>query len=444
MPAVSKDEKKSGRKGRKGLFGRMFGSKPHGDGQQRPQEEQEEQEKKDREENRTAGRALQQDGERQREQDREHGKDAERPRHSSRDVAMEQSPAGTNSSQEPQGAPKPVSEPESEPVSQSQSGPESATHTDRAETAPPHRQKRGWFGRLKEGLSKSSSRLGEGISGIFTRRRLDEDSLQELEDILIQADLGVDTAVRITDRLAQTRLERNISTGEVQEVLALEVEKVLQPVARPLEISPQHKPFVILMVGVNGAGKTTTIGKLSRQFASEGKKVMLAAGDTFRAAAVEQLEIWGQRTGADVVKRDLGSDAASLAFEAMNEARAAKTDVLMMDTAGRLQNKTHLMDELKKIVRVMKKIDESAPHAVLLVLDATTGQNALNQTRVFGEAVDVSGLVMTKLDGSARGGILVAIASRFGLPVHYIGVGEGVEDLQPFKAQEFARAIAQL
>ncbi|MCF6200110.1 MAG: signal recognition particle-docking protein FtsY [Hyphomicrobiaceae bacterium] len=305
-------------------------------------------------------------------------------------------------------------------------------------------EKRGWFSRLKTGLDKSSSRLSEGITGIFSKRKLDEDTLQELEDILIQADLGVDTATRITQELAQNRLDKNISTSEVQEILASEVENVLVPVARPLEIDATKKPFVILMAGVNGAGKTTTIGKLSRKFSDEGQKVMLAAGDTFRAAAVEQLEIWGQRTGAPVVKREIGSDAASLAFEAMKEAREAGVDVLMMDTAGRLQNKTHLMDELKKIVRVMKKSDESAPHAVLLVLDATTGQNALNQTQVFGEAVNVTGLVMTKLDGSAKGGILVAIAKRFKLPVHFIGVGEGIEDLQPFKADEFAKAIAQV
>jgi fused signal recognition particle receptor len=306
------------------------------------------------------------------------------------------------------------------------------------------KEKRGWFGRLKDGLTKSSSRLSDGITGIFSKRKLDEDTLQELEDILIQADLGVDTAMRITDRLAQTRLDKNISTSEVQEVMAQEVEAVLMPVARPLETASGTKPFVILMAGVNGAGKTTTIGKLSRKYADEGKKVMLAAGDTFRAAAVEQLDIWGQRTGAPVVKRELGSDAASLAFEAMTEAKEADVDILMMDTAGRLQNKAHLMDELKKIVRVMKKLDESAPHAVLLVLDATTGQNALNQVKVFGEQVDVTGLVMTKLDGSARGGILVAIAERFKLPVHFIGVGEGVEDLQPFRAEDFARAIAQI
>ncbi len=303
---------------------------------------------------------------------------------------------------------------------------------------------RNWFGRLKQGLTKSSTRLSDGISGIFTKRKLDEDTLQELEDILIQADLGVDTAMRITDKLAQTRLDKDISTLEVQDVLASEVESVLGPVAQPLEIDQAAKPFVILMAGVNGAGKTTTIGKLSRKFGDEGKKVMLAAGDTFRAAAVEQLEVWGERTGAPVVKREIGSDAASLAYDAMNEAKAAGMDVLMMDTAGRLQNKAHLMDELVKIVRVMKKLDETAPHAVLLVLDATTGQNALNQTKVFGEAVDVTGLVMTKLDGSARGGILVAIADRFKLPVHFIGVGEGVEDLQPFKAEEFAKAIAQI
>lgn len=313
-----------------------------------------------------------------------------------------------------------------------------------AEQQAQPKAKRSWFGRLKDGLAKSSSRLGDSISGIFGGRKLNEDTLQELEDILIQADLGVDAAMRITETLAKTRIDKNVSTLEVQQVLAEEVEKVLQPVARPLQVAEDKKPFTILMVGVNGAGKTTTIGKLSRKFHDEGKKVMLAAGDTFRAAAVEQLVVWGDRTGAPVVKRGIGADAAGLAYDAMNEAREGGYDVLMMDTAGRLQNKAHLMEELKKIIRVMKKHDETAPHAVLLVLDATTGQNAVNQVKVFGEEVDVSGLVMTKLDGSARGGILVAISDRFGLPVHFIGVGEGVEDLQPFSATDFARAIAQI
>jgi fused signal recognition particle receptor len=313
-----------------------------------------------------------------------------------------------------------------------------------ASASEPAAERRGWFSRLKAGLAKSSSRLTESISGIFTKRKLDADTLQELEDILIQADLGLDTATRITDRLAATRLDKHITTEEVQAVLAEEVEKVLAPVARPLEIDSSRKPFVILMVGVNGAGKTTTIGKLARRFKDEGRSVLLAAGDTFRAAAVEQLVVWGERTDTDVVRRDIGADAAGLAFDALQEAKRGGFDIVMMDTAGRLQNKAHLMDELKKIIRVMRKIDDSAPHAVLLVLDATTGQNALNQAQVFGEAVDVTGIVMTKLDGSAKGGILVAIAEKLPLPVHFIGVGESIEDLQPFRAEDFARAIAQL
>ena len=313
------------------------------------------------------------------------------------------------------------------------------------ETAPAQDEENsggGWFSRLRKGLAKSSSRLGRNIAGIFTRKKLDEEALQELEDILIEADLGIEAATRITGKLGHERLDRDITPEEVREFLAAEIEKTLEPVAIPFEPDEGKKPFIILMVGVNGAGKTTTIGKMARKFAAEGKKVMLAAGDTFRAAAVEQLVLWGERTGAPVVTGKQGSDAAALAFDAISQAREQNIDILMMDTAGRLQNKAHLMDELKKIVRVMKKLDDSAPHAVLLVLDATTGQNAVSQAEVFGREVDVSGIVMTKLDGSARGGILVAIAERFSLPVHFIGVGEGVEDLQPFEAGDFARAIA--
>ena len=314
------------------------------------------------------------------------------------------------------------------------------------ETAPARDEEKGgggsWFSRLRKGLAKSSSRLGRNIAGIFTRKKLDEEALQELEDILIEADLGIEAATRITGKLGRERLDRDITPEEVREFLAAEIEKILEPVAIPFEPDESRKPFIILMVGVNGAGKTTTIGKLSKKFAAEGRKVMLAAGDTFRAAAVEQLVLWGARTGAPVVTGKQGSDAAALAFDAISKAREQNIDILMMDTAGRLQNKAHLMDELKKIVRVMKKLDDSAPHAVLLVLDATTGQNAVSQAEVFGREVDVSGIVMTKLDGSARGGILVAIAERFSLPVHFIGVGEGMEDLQPFKARDFARAIA--
>ncbi len=268
--------------------------------------------------------------------------------------------------------------------------------------------------------------------------------LEELEDVLIQADLGVDTAMAITDRLSQGRYNKEIEPEEVREILSEEVEKVLEPVAHPLNLDTGRKPHVVLMVGVNGTGKTTTIGKLSQKLANEGKKVMLAAGDTFRAAAVEQLKIWGERTGAEVIARDTGADAAGLAFDAMKEAKDKAVDVLLIDTAGRLQNKAELMDELEKVIRVIKKHDPEAPHTVLLTLDATTGQNALNQVEIFGRVAGVTGLVMTKLDGTARGGILVAIAAKHELPVHFIGVGEGVDDLEAFSAKDFAAAIAGL
>ncbi len=304
--------------------------------------------------------------------------------------------------------------------------------------------KKSWWERLSTGLSRSSSAISQGITDIFTKRKLDGAMLDDLEDILIQADLGVTMATRIRDAVGKGRFDKDIEPAEVKQILADEIENVLAPVARSIEIDESKKPFVILVVGVNGSGKTTTIGKLATHFAREGKKVVLAAGDTFRAAAVAQLQIWGERTGADVVVREQGADAAGLAFDAIHQARAAQADVLLMDTAGRLQNRTELMDELEKIVRVMKKVDADAPHAVLLVLDATVGQNALSQVEIFGKVAGVTGLVMTKLDGTARGGILVAIAEKFALPVHYIGVGEGADDLEPFTARDFARAIAGL
>ena len=313
-----------------------------------------------------------------------------------------------------------------------------------AAATPEPEQKRSWWRRLRDGLARSSSAIGEGISSIFTKRKLDGAMLDELEDILIQADLGIATATRIRDAVGKGRYDREIDPEEVKAILAAEVEKVLTPVARPLVIDTETKPFVILVVGVNGSGKTTTIGKLASQLNAEGRKVMLAAGDTFRAAAIEQLQIWGGRIGATVVARPQGADAAGLAFDAINQARAEGADVLLMDTAGRLQNRAELMAELEKVIRVMKKVDAAAPHAVLLVLDATVGQNALNQVDIFGKVAGVTGLVMTKLDGTARGGILVAIAERFGLPVHFIGVGEGQGDLEPFEAADFARAIAGL
>ncbi|HSV01265.1 MAG TPA: signal recognition particle-docking protein FtsY [Roseiarcus sp.] len=302
--------------------------------------------------------------------------------------------------------------------------------------------KQSWLQRLRAGLSRSSTTIARGVTDIFAKRKLDAASLDDLEDVLIQADLGLPAASRIRDAVGRGRYERGVSPDEVKQILADEVERALDPVARPLEINPEKRPFVILVVGVNGSGKTTTIGKLAAKFRAEGKAVLLAAGDTFRAAAIEQLRIWARRTLSAIVERDQGADAAGLAFDALTKARELDVDVVLMDTAGRLQNRTELMSELEKIIRVMRKVDAGAPHAVLLVLDATVGQNALSQVEIFGRTAGVTGLVMTKLDGTARGGILVAIADKFALPVHFIGVGEGVDDLEPFAARDFADAIA--
>ena len=298
-----------------------------------------------------------------------------------------------------------------------------------------------WFQRLASGLKRSSDQLSGGITAIFNKKKLDQAMLDELEDILIQADFGVDMASDVANALRRDRFDRDIAPEEVRAVLASEVVKVLDPVAKPLDIDASIKPFVILMVGVNGSGKTTTIGKLASLYGAQGKSVMLAAGDTFRAAAIEQLQVWGQRTGAPVVTKPAGSDASGLAYEAVERAQAEGFDILIIDTAGRLQNRDELMSELEKIIRVIKKVDPTAPHATLLTLDATTGQNALNQVDIFGKRAGVTGLVMTKLDGTARGGILVAIAKKYGMPVHFIGVGEGVDNLEPFAAADFARAI---
>ena len=308
------------------------------------------------------------------------------------------------------------------------------------ETAP--EPKLSWFERLRRGLLRSSNSLSESIGGIFTKRKLDDDTLQDLEDVLIQADLGLETAMRVTDALASGRYGKDVTGEEVRTIMGAEIEKVLGPVAKPLELDLSHKPHVILVVGVNGTGKTTTIGKLAAKLTAGGLKVMLAAGDTFRAAAIEQLHIWGERTGSPVVSSKLGADAAGLAYDAWEKAKEAGSDVLIIDTAGRLQNKAELMDELAKIVRVLGKHDPEAPHTVLQTLDATTGQNALNQVEIFKNIAGVNGLVMTKLDGTARGGILVAISAKHKLPIYFIGVGEGVDDLEPFAAKDFARAIA--
>jgi fused signal recognition particle receptor len=301
-----------------------------------------------------------------------------------------------------------------------------------------------WWRRLSSGLKRTSTSLGTAVADLVTKRKLDRAMLEDIEDVLLRADLGTDVAARIAEAVGAGRYDKAISADEVKNVVATEVEKVLSPVAKPLVLDTSHSPFVILVVGVNGSGKTTTIGKLSAKFFAEGRKVMLAAGDTFRAAAIEQLKVWGERTKSPVIAGAQGSDSAGLAFTALTSAKEQKIDVLLIDTAGRLQNKAELMNELEKVVRVIRKVDATAPHAVLLVLDATVGQNALSQVEAFHRIAGVTGLVMTKLDGTARGGILVALAEKHKLPVHFIGVGEGVEDLAPFAAKDFAKAIAGL
>ncbi|MGV8987071.1 MAG: signal recognition particle-docking protein FtsY [Cypionkella sp.] len=326
-----------------------------------------------------------------------------------------------------------------------------------------------FFKKLKDKLFRSSDKIGEGLEALVSdtaesgptpdkaaaekpgligrligrdegRRVLDDAMLESLEELLIQSDMGVDTALRVTANIAEGRLGKRISTSELKEALSTEIARIMEPVARPLPLYSQ-KPQVVLVVGVNGSGKTTTIGKLASQFKAAGKSVVIAAGDTFRAAAVEQLQIWGQRAGVPVLTAPEGSDPASLAFDALTKAQADGADLLLIDTAGRLQNRADLMEELAKIIRVLRKKDPTAPHNTLLVLDATTGQNALLQVEIFRKIADVSGLVMTKLDGTARGGVLVALADKFGLPIHAIGLGEQIDDLAPFDPQDFANAL---
>ncbi len=311
-------------------------------------------------------------------------------------------------------------------------------------SAPAEDAKPNFFQRLTAGLSRSSQKLSDGVAAIFTKTKLDAQTLADLEELLIAADLGVNGAAAATAAISKDRFDREITDSEVKEALADHLSGVLKDREKPLLIDPAKAPHVVLVVGVNGGGKTTTIGKLAARFSGEGLTVALAAGDTFRAAAVEQLKIWAARTGASFFAKETGADAAALAYEALTAAKAAGADVLLIDTAGRLQNRKELMDELAKIVRVVKKIDATAPHDVLLVLDATVGQNALSQADVFREIAGVTGLVMTKLDGTARGGVLVALAGRHPLPIHFIGVGEGIFDLQPFDARSFARALAGL
>ena len=307
--------------------------------------------------------------------------------------------------------------------------------------APPHG---GWLQRMRHGLRKSTARLSFGIGDILTKRRLDQAALNDLEELLITADLGVSTAALLTENLAKSRFGKDVTEDEIRTAMAEDVEAILAPVAQPLVIDAGHRPHIILVVGVNGTGKTTTIGKLASRFRQQGHSVMLAAGDTFRAAAIEQLQIWGERTGSVVVAKSAGTDPAAVAYTAVEQAKAEGIDILLLDTAGRLHNKANLMAELQKIVRVIKKLDESAPHDCLLVLDATTGQNAHAQVETFRALASITGLVVTKLDGSARGGIIVALAKRFGVPIHAIGVGESAEDLRPFEPREFARSLMGL
>ncbi len=302
-------------------------------------------------------------------------------------------------------------------------------------------QKQGWFSKIKQGLSKSSAKISSGITGIFTKRKLDSLTLEELEELLISADLGVKTATSITTRLAKDRFDKEISPEDVRLAVASEVAKVLSPYSTPLILDPSLAPQIILVCGVNGNGKTTTIGKLAKRYREEGKQVMIAACDTFRAAAVEQLAIWAKRADVPLIQGEFQAEPASVAYMACEKALAAKADVLLIDTAGRLQNKANLMEELGKIVRVIKKVIPEAPHNTLLVLDATTGQNAKSQVEAFSNMAKLSGLIITKLDGTAKGGIVVALAEQFHLPIHAIGVGEAIDDLRPFEAEAFAKGL---
>ena len=305
-------------------------------------------------------------------------------------------------------------------------------------------ERRGWLSRLKAGMARSSTRLTQGINTIFNRRRLDDEAPFELEELLISSDMGVGVAGEVAEALRRTRFNQEVSPEEVRAALADQVIRLVEPVMKPLRLDLTKKPFVILVVGVNGGGKTTTIAKLAKQYRDDGLRVVLAAGDTFRAAAVEQLQIWGERTGCRVVARPEGADAAGLAYDALVQAHDEGADILLIDTAGRLQNKANLMAELQKIVRVLKKVDPLAPHSVLLVLDATTGQNAHSQAEIFREMIGVTGIVMTKLDGTARGGVLVSLAEKYGIPIHAIGVGETADDLRPFEARAYARSLVGL
>ncbi len=363
-------------------------------------------------------------------------------------------PAKPAKEQKPEQRAKPAVEDKAEPVpahAEKASTPRQArtgtvTILDGRKAAVPQaaQEKSGWLARLRSGLSRSANALTGGIASALTGRKLDDVTLEDIEDILVRADLGVETAGKITARLSEAKFGSEITERDVRNAMATEIEAVLAPVAIPLQLDLAHRPHVILVVGVNGSGKTTTIGKMAAKLRDAGLSTLLVAGDTFRAAAIEQLKIWGERMQSPVIAREIGADAAGLAFDAWKQARDGDHDVMLMDTAGRLQNRVELMAELEKIVRVLKKHDPAAPHTVILTLDATTGQNAMNQVEIFAKTAGVNGLAMTKLDGTARGGILVAIAARHKLPVFFLGVGEKVEDLEPFEAQDFARSLAGL
>lgn len=303
-------------------------------------------------------------------------------------------------------------------------------------------ERRGFFSRLTSGLRRSSEKLTSSVSAVFTKRKLDDEALEELEEILIAADLGAPAAARATARLARDRFDKEVTEEEIRTSLAATLSETLKPLESPLDLGVSAKPEIVLFVGVNGSGKTTTLGKIAAALTRSGKKVLLVAGDTFRAAAVEQVSVWGERAGAPVEKRPIGADAAGLAYDAVERARRDGFDVVLVDTAGRLQTKTALMDELRKIIRVIAKVDPGAPHHAILVLDGTVGANAVSQAEAFLEAGGVTGVIMTKLDGTAKGGALVQVADRFKLPIHAIGVGEGIDDLQPFDADAFARALS--
>ncbi|ADM08890.1 FtsY, signal recognition particle-docking protein [Parvularcula bermudensis HTCC2503] len=451
---------------KRGLFGKLFGRKDKTPAEAGPpHEEPDAREEAARDENEAEARAVAADeladnvfAETAPLEDEAELRTPHRPAPPPEDDAVPQDDQGemtAPAAPEPEPAAPPADASSADPLEEASEAPVTdppapapTTPTDRPTDTPaekptdqPTDKPKGFFGRLRSGLAKTSAKLSGGIGTIFTKKRLDDDTLEELEDLLIMADIGVPTTTRIITQLAKDKFDQEVSGEDIRAILSREIETTLAPLEAQLAPDGTHGPHVILMTGVNGAGKTTTIGKLAQQFTAEGKSVLLAACDTFRAAAIEQLTVWGERVGVPVISREQGADPAALAYDAVAKAQAEGIDIVLIDTAGRLQNRRELMDELGKIVRVVKKLDDSAPHDAVLVLDATVGQNALSQTEAFLETAKITGLIMTKLDGTARGGVLVALGDKFGLPIHAIGVGETVEDLQPFRASAFAAAL---